>query len=127
MAERENTKEFWQTLPGLLMGGATVIGAMASLIVAIYQFPTTHDQPSIVTTAPAARAESFEVIPTQDGYTSVREAPTTKSVEKQRLKPGTRIICQSVVKGELLWGSFDWRYCPNAGGYIHAKLLIPAR
>ncbi|HEX8071637.1 MAG TPA: toll/interleukin-1 receptor domain-containing protein [Pyrinomonadaceae bacterium] len=72
-----------------------------------------------------AAQQGFETVPTQDGFVSVREAPTTKSAERRRVAAGTRITCQSVVKGEPLWGTSDWRYCPAAGGYVHTKLLIP--
>jgi serine/threonine protein kinase len=65
----------------------------------------------------------FQIINTHDGFTSVRSAPTTKSVEVRRLYPGARITCLDMVKGESLWKTEDWRYCPTAGGYIHSKLL----
>jgi hypothetical protein len=72
------------------------------------------------------QAANYEIIRTSDGFTSVRSIPTTKSSEVGRLYPGTKIACQATVKGETLWGVDEWRHCPNAGGYIHSRLLMRA-
>lgn len=131
MAERvgDGSKGFWHTLPGILTGAAGIIAAITSLVAALYQFYKPADAaPKLSTTQVAGvSSEQFEAVPTQDGFTSVRQAPSTKSAEKRRLSPGTGVTCQAVVKGELLWGSSDWRYCPSVEGYIHSKLLIPKR
>ncbi|HEX8265063.1 MAG TPA: hypothetical protein VF596_06525 [Pyrinomonadaceae bacterium] len=71
------------------------------------------------------KARNFRVAQTSDGFTSVRAAATTKSAEKGRLFPGTRISCESVVKGEQLGDTNDWHYCPSVGGYVYSKLLVP--
>lgn len=68
----------------------------------------------------------FRIIQTSDGFTSVRAAPTTKSAEKGRLFPGTRISCESTVKGERVSGTDSWHYCPSVGGYVYSKLLVTA-
>ena len=131
MAEIEagSSKGFWHTLPGILTGSAATIAAITSLVAALYQFskPTDAAQKPSANQVAGAPAEDFEAIPTQDGFTSVRETPSTKSVEKRRLAAGTVVTCQAVVKGEAIFGSSDWRYCPGVGGYIHSKLLIPKK
>ena len=126
---RESTKGFWQTLPGILTGIATVIGAIGSLAVALYQIYKPADQSPKAPSDQSSKAPSqnFEVIRTQDGFVSVRAAPSTTSPEKARLYAGTRIACQDIVKGERLWESSDWRYCPTVDGFIHSKLLIQPR
>ena len=127
MAEIESSasKGFWHTLPGILTGAATTIAAITGLVAALYQVykPTPTAPPPQV--AGAVTSEQFETVATQDGFTSVRQTPSTKSAEKRKLAPGTRVACEAVVKGELLWGTSDWRYCPGVEGYIHSKLLIP--
>lgn len=124
-AEGDRSKGFWHTLPGILTGAAGMIAAIASLAAAVYQISKPTDpvpKPAIQGSGVSA---DFETIPTQDGFTSVRQAPSTKSAENRRLPAGTRVTCQAVVKGEPLWGSSDWRHCPSVDGYIHSKLLIP--
>lgn len=81
----------------------------------------TRNMPSA---AQVMQPGNFEILNTSDGFTSVRAAPTTKSAEIGRLYPGTRIACESIVKGESLRRTDEWRYCPSVGGYIHSKLLI---
>jgi serine/threonine-protein kinase len=76
---------------------------------------------------PDTQTVNFEITRTADAFTSVRAAPTTKSAERGRLYPGTKITCQSTVKGERLFETDEWRYCPSVGGYIHSKLLRPAQ
>ena len=128
MAEIEGSgsKGFWHTLPGILTGAATIIAAITSLVAALYQFyKPTDAAPRSSSIQASVPSEHFEAVPTQDGFTAVRQAPSTKSAEKRRLAPGTGVTCHAVVKGELLWGSSDWRYCPSVEGYIHSKLQIP--
>jgi hypothetical protein len=84
--------------------------------------------PKTVPTVPFTTEEKvryFRVAQTSDGFTSVRAAATTRSAEKGRLFPGTRISCESRVKGEQLGDTNDWHYCPSVGGYVYSKLLVP--
>ena len=94
--------------------------------------PSTNTEsrvtPKTVPTMPFTTDEKvryFRVTQTSDGFTSVRAAATTKSAEKGRLFPGTRISCETVVKGEQLGSTNDWHYCPSVGGYVYSKLLVP--
>ena len=120
------SKGFWTTLPGILTGTATTLAAITGLVAAVYQFHKPPD-PAKVSTQASVAAEDFETITTQDGFVSVREAPSGGSAEKRRLRPGTAVTCQGLVKGQAVWDSVDWRYCPSVDGYIHSKLLIPKK
>jgi hypothetical protein len=108
-------------LVGLILAGAAILYVVPD------RTSSTESKPETTTSLPLNYTENYKVIPTQDRFTSVREEPTTRSREIRRLSPGTIVPCRAVVKGEYIWGSSDWRYCPDVEGYIHSKLLIPAQ
>jgi serine/threonine protein kinase len=117
---------FKLAIAAIILAGLVLAGA-AILYIVPDRTSSMESKPETTTSLQPNNTEYYKVIPTQDGYTSVREAPTTKSAEKGRLSAGTVVPCRTVVKGEYIWGSSDWRYCPDVDGYIHCKLLIPAQ
>jgi hypothetical protein len=95
--------------------------------------PTLAPRPPAVQTATAAArpaARVYRVKPNDDGYVSVRSTPNAdpnNANEVTRLQPGTRIACERLETGEFLFGTDQWAYCPESGGYVLSSLLEPVR
>ena len=101
---------------------ATQLPATATVPASIV-IPTTLSATDIV----VALTRDYRIIPTHDGFVTVRAKPSSKSDAVTRLKPGTVVSCTGFVKGEALFGTDQWAECPSVGGYILSVLLVDAK
>jgi hypothetical protein len=89
--------------------------------------PTATPEPA-ATTAAAVPTQRFRAIQSSDGFIAVREQPSTRSREVERIPSGGEVVCTGAVAGERLTllgvTSDQWLSCPDVGGYIFAPLLI---
>lgn len=75
--------------------------------------------------SPAASSSAYRVKPDID-FAAVRSQPSTQSVLKQKLDPGSTVACEQQVRGEAVVGNDTrWINCAEAGGYIYYQLLDP--
>lgn len=74
---------------------------------------------------PASGMETrlFAVGPVSDGWAAVRTDATVSSAMLSRLETGTYVRCGRTTPDTTGVPGRNWRYCPEVGGYIAARLL----
>jgi hypothetical protein len=69
--------------------------------------------------AESSAGRLFRADYTSDGFVALRSGPATSERLLASVPGGTRLRCEASTNGD------GWRYCPGAGGWVYARLLIP--
>lgn len=118
------------TNPPTILPTATALPSPTAAPTATLLAPTQTAKPTAlpatIQAAPVGNSKEYRTIATDDGFVSVRSAPSSSSEPISRLKAHTLVQCVGFVKGEKLFGTDLWALCPSVGGYILSALLVDA-
>lgn len=90
--------------------------------------PSPGPSPSPSDAGPArADLRLFEVGRVSDNFAWARRSPSADGETLVKLPTGTRLLCGPVVEDAALGSARFWRFCPQQGGYVAARLLQDAR
>ncbi|MCJ2188687.1 hypothetical protein [Novosphingobium beihaiensis] len=131
---------FWKTLPGIITATTTLVAALTALISGLNSagllgshggsLKATENGKAVETASAAppdhdTGLKEYRVGQMSDGFAAVREQPTVASRMVSRLESGSHVDCGDLVEDVTGVEGRLWLSCPNVGGYIASRLLIP--
>ena len=116
-------------LPTATTPAAAASGNEADVVAVEEAEPTAPMRDRLRTTrlmASEAQDVTYYVRPTSDGWAAARAAPTVASALVAKLVGGTHVRCgRELVEDAGGDETRRWRHCPEVGGYISARLVLP--